>query len=300
MKKFKNKLKVWLFKIWFSFHKIPPFHHKYYVAVCAIFKNEANNFKEWIEYNRIIGIEHFYLYNNNSTDNYLEVLEPYIKEGLVTLIDWPQNGAQALAYNHCLLNYRHKTYWLAYIDIDEFICPIYEWSFKDWLKKHERFPGIFINWLVFGSSGKINGLPDKLVMENYTQCFPYLQNTGKSIVNTLYDWDYGIHYMPLNLGRWGKFDFALNECGQIMMDLSNDRLDVAQPTIQLNHYMSKSYNDFLVKMMKGNVSIDVSLYPEYQLKFDYFWNVEKYCNTKDFKILKYATRLKKALKNGQD
>ena len=37
---------------------------KYTVAVCAIFKNESVFLKEWLEYHLLIGVEHFYLYNN--------------------------------------------------------------------------------------------------------------------------------------------------------------------------------------------------------------------------------------------
>ena len=37
---------------------------KYDVTLCAIFRNEALFLKEWIDYHRTIGIEHFYLYNN--------------------------------------------------------------------------------------------------------------------------------------------------------------------------------------------------------------------------------------------
>ena len=44
----------------------------YNVSACAIFQNEAPYLKEWIEYHRLIGVEHFYLYNNGSTDNYDE------------------------------------------------------------------------------------------------------------------------------------------------------------------------------------------------------------------------------------
>ena len=42
---------------------------KFYVSICAIFKNESMYMKEWIEYHRIIGVDHFYLYNNFSSDN---------------------------------------------------------------------------------------------------------------------------------------------------------------------------------------------------------------------------------------
>ena len=42
---------------------------KYYFSICAIFKDESLSIKEWIEYHKLIGVEHFYLYNNNSTDS---------------------------------------------------------------------------------------------------------------------------------------------------------------------------------------------------------------------------------------
>ena len=32
---------------------------KYQVSICAIFKNEAKYLKEWIEFHKIIGVEHF-------------------------------------------------------------------------------------------------------------------------------------------------------------------------------------------------------------------------------------------------
>src|SRR4051812_43400023 len=64
-------------------------YQKYKLVACAIFQNETFFLREWIEYHRIVGVEHFYLYNNLSTDNYLEILQPYIAEGIVELFDWP-------------------------------------------------------------------------------------------------------------------------------------------------------------------------------------------------------------------
>ena len=56
--------------------------------VCAIFKNETPYLKEWIEFHRIVGVEKFILYQNNSVDDYRYVLDPYVAEGIVELIDW--------------------------------------------------------------------------------------------------------------------------------------------------------------------------------------------------------------------
>ena len=51
--------------------------HRYPLAICAIFKNEAPWLKEWIIYHhKVLGVKHFYLYNNDSTDNFIEILSP--------------------------------------------------------------------------------------------------------------------------------------------------------------------------------------------------------------------------------
>lgn len=74
---------------------------EYTVAVCAIFKNESVFLKEWLEYHLLIGVEHFYLYNNFSEDNYQDILAPYIEKGQVTLTEWPVQFGQLPAYKDC-------------------------------------------------------------------------------------------------------------------------------------------------------------------------------------------------------
>ena len=66
------------------------------LAVCAIFREEAPFLDEWIAFHVGVGATHFYLYNNFSTDNYKQVLEPWIARGTVTLIDWPRPVGQLL------------------------------------------------------------------------------------------------------------------------------------------------------------------------------------------------------------
>ncbi len=61
---------------------------KHTLSVCAIVKNEAKYLKEWIEFHRLVGVDHFYLYNNGNIDSVQKVLSPYIRKGIVTFIDW--------------------------------------------------------------------------------------------------------------------------------------------------------------------------------------------------------------------
>lgn len=133
---------------------------QYKVSATAIFKNEGRFLREWIEYHRLIGVEHFYLYNNNSTDDYLHVLEPYIKEGTVELIDWSKNytttkewtDIQCSAYADAIHRSRKKTKWLAIIDMDEFIVPVQNDKLDQVLKEYEEFGGVCVNWQLFGTS----------------------------------------------------------------------------------------------------------------------------------------------------
>lgn len=39
-----------------------------YLSIGAIFKDEAPYLAEWIEFHRLVGVEHFFLYDNLSTD----------------------------------------------------------------------------------------------------------------------------------------------------------------------------------------------------------------------------------------
>ena len=71
-------------------------------AICAIFREEAPFLDEWISFHIGVGASHFYLYNNFSTDNFRQVLEPWIAHGTVTLIDWPRPVGQLSAYRDCV------------------------------------------------------------------------------------------------------------------------------------------------------------------------------------------------------
>lgn len=139
----------------------PPEKQKmpYKLSVGAIFNNEAPWLKEWIEYHRVVGVEHFFLYNNRSTDNYEEVLKPYINQGVVTLINWPFGNesnyiplAQVPAYNDVFVNYGHLSEWIAVIDTDEFLVPIIADNLNDILDEYKQFGGVVISWQMFGTS----------------------------------------------------------------------------------------------------------------------------------------------------
>lgn len=168
------------------------FSYDYDLSICAIFQNEALYLREWIDYHRQRGVEHFYLYNNESTDDYLAVLSPYIKKNIVEVIDWPNlwpeiffgYGCQAKAYDHCLQRCKGKTKWLAVIDTDEFIVPKILRQIPTTLETY--YPdaaAVYAQWLQFGTSNK--KLYGKSITKHLRRCAPinHPWNTyGKSII----------------------------------------------------------------------------------------------------------------------
>ena len=129
---------------------------QHYLAACAIFRDEAPYLGEWIAFHRLVGVEHFFLYDNGSTDCPDEVLSPYIAEGCVSLRAWPMpfdHGASRAAYSDCLERARGRVRWLVYIDIDEFLFAPRSWRLVPLLRDYEAHPGVVVRWQVYGSSG---------------------------------------------------------------------------------------------------------------------------------------------------
>ncbi|MBA2368554.1 MAG: glycosyltransferase family 92 protein [Candidatus Protochlamydia sp.] len=168
MNKLSKRLTIYCIICFFYFNSCEGKNFKYTLSIAAIFQDEATYMKEWIEYHQLVGVEYFFLYNNNSCDDYLSVLEPYIKKGVVELIQWPsikQEGdwanfcytVQTDAYDNALARSMNVTKWLALIDIDEFIVPVnYETVPQLLESKYSNVSGLCVNWQFYGTSGVDN------------------------------------------------------------------------------------------------------------------------------------------------
>lgn len=169
-------------------------NYQYRVSVCAMFQNEAPYFREWLEFHKLMGVEHFYLYNNLSSDNYLQVLMPYIEKNEVEIIDWPFYekdwiGVQCRAYNDCLKRAYGVAQWVAFLDLDEFLFSPQHENLIDFLKNYEQFGGVCANWQLYGTSD-IKQIPqNKLMIEMLLHKAPVENRRNhmvKSIVQPIY------------------------------------------------------------------------------------------------------------------
>lgn len=267
-------------------------------SIVSIFKNEAPYLKEWIEYHKIVGVDHFYLYNNNSEDGFNAVLEPYVKQGIVTLLDWTKNQAQMECYHDAIMRFRGESNWLAFIDIDEFIVPNSTSDIKDFLNNFKNKPSVLAYWKYFGASGKIHRDINRLVCEDFTVAWNKYADIGKCFYNTAFDFDEnfkgnnclhhffwaswkGIHLPPVNV--FGKV--VLNNKHKVPK--GTDPLNFP---LQINHYFTKSYDEYKVKKTRGDVYYKLNPHDD---KYFFYHNGLATCT--DHHIFKYLVQLKLAM-----
>jgi hypothetical protein len=264
---------------------------KYRVAICAMFKNEGFYLKEWIEFHKIVGIEHFYLYNNFSDDNYLEILQPYIISNLVTLIDWPVPQGQIPAYTDCFEKYSGESQWIGMIDIDEFIVPVKYENIYTFLKPFEKKRGsVLIYWKNFGTNGFITrDYRKNLVIEDFTVCWRKHVNIGKCFINTNFtpaiSKQYLVHHEAWT-SRNGKIFPPVNCDDHIAIFNKYNIIKSQVMPIQINHYLVKSLEEFEMKNSKGD-----SFFKNHSGKQKYL-TYEKHNTSVDYNAYKFLMQLK--------
>ena len=157
---------------------------KHRLTIAAIFKHENPYLREWIEYHRMVGFDHFYLYDNDGGEEALQILKPYIEKGLVTRHPWLQfDGTRRdgptyfsfqdknhRAFAHAASTYRDSFDWVLKIDIDEFLVPLEGDDLRPIIDRYaadSQIRGIRVPRINFGHSGHMEK-PKGLVIESYT------------------------------------------------------------------------------------------------------------------------------------
>ena len=233
----------------------------YDLAVVAIFKDEAPYLAEWLDYHLLAGVEHFYLYNNDSTDNYAEIIAPYVAANLVTPIDFPGKAMQMPAYEDALEKFRFTCRYMAFIDIDEFIFPKTNQSIAqvadEILSRDKTAAGLVINWQIFGSNGHEVADYSRGVLERFTRRAPTdwtFTAEDKNILGNVYiksvvnprcvDYLCGPHYAVY----FGNLK-SISSDG--VENFRAGKFPVAADKIVVNHYNVKSREEFAIKINRG-------------------------------------------------
>lgn len=224
-------------------------HYRHYLSLCASIKDEAPYLHEWIEFHRMQGVDHFYIYDNNSTDHPENELTYYIRKRIVTFIPWPDHPyGQLSAYRHCVEQFKSESFWIGFIDLDEYIVPLATKEITDLLKNYEGKNGLGINWLIYGSSGK-KRKPEGLTIEHYTSRAPadFLDNRHLKIIAD-----------PRKISAIENQHFFAYSDGSTVLDENQQLIPIGPMSektsvckIRINHYFTRSEEEWKKKRLRG-------------------------------------------------
>lgn len=232
---------------------------KYYLSIASIFKNESWGMKEWLDHYRFHGVDHIYLVNDFSTDDYMSILNPYIEDGFVTLYqnDNPERytGRQIDINNKFFKPIVNDTQWIANLDLDEFLYSPKTINLKDIIRKYESYACLTANWVWFNSNGHVRQ-PSSIVKFFTKRCeynakvymkgpgsssFEWIElNAPKVILNSNFEISsFNVHSASING----------NSINISIRDISND------PELLINHYQLQSREYWeKIKMNRGDVN----------------------------------------------
>ena len=244
-----------------------------YYSVAVIVKNEARYMREFILFYEATGADRIYIYDNDSTDDLMSVLDPFLRSGFVIYKKWSGANVQASAYRDAVRKTRHRTKWLAIVDADEYLFSP-RGPMPDQLRDYEAFPGVCANWVVFGPNGH-DRRPEGLIMDNYTTTpadkDAFINCHVKSIVQ------------PEKVRSISHSHFALYKGGRYAVDEERNMIDNRnaykpaagrafsdvnhRKVFRINHYITKSIEDLETKVARGypdgspNTTFDDQLRP---------------------------------------
>jgi hypothetical protein len=222
---------------------------KYNLSLCCIIKNERY-LEEFINYYILLGVEHFYIYDNESSIPILERLNNFYYNKICTIINFPGKGLQLEAYKNCLDIYGEDTKWLIFCDGDEYILPKNHYKLIDFLNEYDDAHAIAINWIMYGTSFH-EYKKDGFLIDKYRYCNKFQDKHIKTICKP-------------------KFTIKFNNPHHVIVSdplkyLDSHRNIIDGPwntnfntdIIQINHYFGRSIEENIEKHHRGNAdSID--------------------------------------------
>jgi hypothetical protein len=221
------------------------------VTLIAILKDEDKFVDEWIAYHRLVGVDHFILYDDDPQQHLKQVLLPHAT--YVTFYDWTEpynvgNGRdkQTRAYRHGLLHATSK--WVGFIDIDEFIVLRRHKDVHSFLAEFDDAHAVLLTWHLFGHNGVFDHLPG-LVTESLTKRQMRPGRMMKTIV----------------LRDAAREIKSAHTCSvqnrELVFDANHNRFTIDQypnktAVAHINHYVCRSFTIWMARVQRGCLSYE--------------------------------------------
>lgn len=221
---------------------------RYKLSSVLLVKDENEYLPEWLEWHAGHGVEHFYIYDDSLESSVLDVLGEY--GALCTVRDATRYHfhLQFEVYIDALRRFGNETEWMAFIDTDEFIHSVDGAPVIDILDSMpDNSAAVLCPWVIHNANGNLTKKPGS-VQERFTQTvkWPWIgaMPNWKSIVRPSLVTSMSAH-SPIQMADGAVLSDAYGKPVKDKYDLPADKLVV-------DHYYTKSYEEWLTRLPKGS------------------------------------------------
>lgn len=224
---------------------------RYNLCMVTMIKAYTNLIDDWVEYHRKLGVDMFYIYDNDAEEN-LEVR--YKERSDIEVIYWPWRQSQVQCFNHFSVASVHRCKYAAYFDVDEYIFigihslsnnQVREGILKEYLRRlsNRGFTQFLFKNIYMSNPGFLQA-PKKPLPEAYT----YWDNTTierppKCILKT--NSNFMTHMIHVAKGQNDQKHFNKT------MDLRPKSLNDAAAVV---HFRNRSWEEWVLKHDMGFAS----------------------------------------------
>ena len=256
------------------------------VALCCIGRLENQYAVEYVDYYKSIGFDKIFIYDNNhdGEEHFEDVLQPYIDDGFVTVIDYrDKEAAQLSAYNDCYTRYGNEYDWIAFFDFDEFLTLVKDKDIKSYLSNFEDFQGVKINWMIYTDNNFIKS-DGRGVLERFTTPMEY---------DKVVTYDFPQNYHTKSILRGGINELKWNSTPHSIRGIkyadsvgrsTND--SPFQPynyeLAYIKHFHTKTIDEFINgKYKKGLGDRTIENYKKYVDRIGFFFKINERTKEKE-------------------
>lgn len=231
------------------------------ICVVAIVKHEEPFLNEWIIYHRMLGVDHFFIYDDDPLFLLKKMLTPHCE--YVTVINWSGldknlqgRNNQTKAYTHALENYIREYEWVAFIDADEFIVlPAWDDDITRFLNEFSYADAILLNWHIFGHNGYYDD-PKGLITASLTRRKREASINIKSITRTKV-------IIKIITAHFCHIVYGIRVDAN-HHNYSKELYEGVSKRAHINHYQCRSFTRWMARVERGDVSLETGDVPKDQ------------------------------------
>lgn len=240
-----------------------------YFTICTIAKDEDPYVDEFVDYHKLVGAEHIVIYDRSQSP----LSTHFAGRSDMTVVAHPEPNTHQQAWSRYNAEFRNLSKWTAFIDIDQFLVPYEDHhDMRELLRDYENYAALAVHWQSFGSAGH-ETMPNG-VIENFLM-------RAKA--------DHGLNGHIQTIAQSARCQaipfgdphrLVLNH-GEIMVDENFRQVtnSIHPPPTQrrfaLNHYITKSKEEFYRKIRRGRADIPGQMHDDTWIDLETFCNEER-------------------------